>query len=50
LIEIYSQTGQRLHAEKQHTGNINIPSLPAGMYIIRIHTDKDVTDKKLVKK
>jgi hypothetical protein len=50
LIEIYSPAGQRLHAEKPHTGNVNISSLPAGVYIVRIHTDKDVTDKKLVKK
>jgi hypothetical protein len=50
LIEIYSQTGQKVYTEKQHTGNVNISSLPAGVYIIRIHTDRGVTDKKLVKK
>jgi YD repeat-containing protein len=49
-VEIYNLIGLRMIiCDWQNNKPVNISSLPAGAYIVRIHTDRGITDKKLVK-
>ena len=51
-IEIYTLTGQRVMLEKVGglSSQVDISSLAKGTYIVRIHTNRGVSSKRLVVK
>lgn len=51
-LALYDLQGNRMNIPIRLTGTdnlINISSLPTGIYILRIHTGKDVVSKKIIK-
>lgn len=49
-VRIYNIAGQNvLNSQLSTLNSINVSHLPAGVYIVRICTDKGVADKKLIK-
>jgi len=48
-IEIYSLTGILLILENVFTEKISVSTLPAGIYLVKIYTDKELIIRKIVK-
>jgi hypothetical protein len=48
-VEIYSPSGICIAIKEKVDNSINLSNLPRGIYLIRIHTDKSSTTKRLIK-
>ncbi|WP_313098555.1 T9SS type A sorting domain-containing protein [Epilithonimonas sp.] len=49
-VKIYSATGNLVKTENDHLSVISIASLPKGIYMVTIETDKGSDTKKIIKK
>lgn len=51
-VEVYNAAGQQLinEALNAEKGSVNMSRLPAGLYILKINTDKDSQSLKIIKK
>jgi hypothetical protein len=50
IIDIYGQKLSSLTSRSSPLTSINISHLPAGIYFVRITTDKGIVPKKIIKK
>jgi hypothetical protein len=48
-IEVYNSVGQSVYKENGLYTTIDLSAIPSGIYVIRIRTDKQVFQQKIVK-
>ena len=47
-IEIYSSLGQKVYSKSSKINEINTRSLSSGVYLVKIHSNNKVANKKLI--